>query len=52
MFIPQVIYEHGEPWWMVSAEENIQCVHQIAHWQSYQQIHLVANREDLKAGNY
>jgi hypothetical protein len=31
-FIPQVIYEHGESWWMMSIGENTRSVHQSAFW--------------------
>jgi hypothetical protein len=24
---PQVIYEHGEPWWMILTRENPQSIH-------------------------
>jgi hypothetical protein len=43
----QIIYEHGEPWWMMSTEEKFQFIHQSSIWQSYQESHLVGNREDL-----
>jgi hypothetical protein len=51
LFIPQVIYDNGEPWWMISTGENFPSVHQNALWQSYQQSYLVANQEVLGEGN-
>jgi hypothetical protein len=50
LFIPQVMYEHGELWW--NDVEWGKLIHQSAVWQSYQQGHLVASQEDLGKGNY
>jgi hypothetical protein len=51
-FIRQVIYEHGEPWWMMSTGENSLSVRKSALWKSYLQSYIVANREDEDEGNY
>jgi hypothetical protein len=48
---PQVIHEHGEPWWMMSTGKNSRFIHQIALRQSYQHSHLAAKLEDLGEGN-
>jgi hypothetical protein len=49
LFIPQVIYEHQEPWYVQKKTNNsssrVLC-------QSYQQIHLVAKQEKLGEGSY
>jgi hypothetical protein len=46
-----VIYEHEEPWWMMSTGKKSQFIHQSALWQSYQQSHLVKNQENLGKGH-
>jgi hypothetical protein len=35
LFIPRVICEHGELWWMMSTGENSRFIHQSAIWQVY-----------------
>jgi hypothetical protein len=51
LFIPQVIFGHREPRWMMSTGENSQSVYQSALWQSYQLSYLAANREDMEEWN-
>jgi hypothetical protein len=46
MFIPQVIYEHVEPWWNDIDREKIPHSSTRALWQSYQQSNLVAIRKN------
>jgi hypothetical protein len=45
LFIPQVIYEHVEPWWNINGKTPDSST--TALWQSYQQSHLVAKQEEL-----
>jgi hypothetical protein len=50
LFIPQVICEHGEPWWSnIDRGKLLICSPEL--WQSYQQSCLVANQEELDEGN-
>jgi hypothetical protein len=45
LFIPQAIYEHGEPWWnVVERQKLLTCSPE----QSYQQRHVVASRRNGK----
>jgi hypothetical protein len=48
LLIPQVIYEHGEPW---GSDVGSSFAHQSTIWKSYQQMHLVENQADMGEGN-
>jgi hypothetical protein len=45
LFIPQMIYKHGEPWWN-DVNRGKLLIHLPELWQSYQQSHLVASRRN------
>jgi hypothetical protein len=49
LFIPQVIYERGEPWWNNISRENL--IHPPKLSCNSTSSHLVANQEELSEGN-
>jgi hypothetical protein len=51
LLIPQVIHEHGEPWWNDVDRGNFQFVHHSSLRESYWQSHLVVKPEGLDEGN-
>jgi hypothetical protein len=51
LFIPHVIHECGQAWWILSTEKNSRCAHQSGLWQSYKLSHLVADWEAVSEGN-
>jgi hypothetical protein len=46
LFIPEVIYEHGEPWWKDIDRETLNYSSRSL-WPSYQQSYLAAKQEEL-----
>jgi hypothetical protein len=50
LFIPQVIYEHGEPWWNgINRGKLLICPPELSG--NPTSSHLVANQEELGKGN-
>jgi hypothetical protein len=47
LFIPQVIYEHGKPWWNDIDRRKTPDLSTRALEHSYEQSHLVAKQEEL-----
>jgi hypothetical protein len=45
LFIPQMIYEHGEPWWN-DIDRGKLVIHPPEVWQSFEQNHLVVSRRN------
>jgi hypothetical protein len=50
LFIPQVIYEHGEPWWN-DIDRGKLFIHPSELYGNPTSSHLVANKEELDKGN-
>jgi hypothetical protein len=50
LFIPQVIYEHGKPWWNDNDREKL-LIHPLELSGNFTRSHLVAKQEEHDDGN-
>jgi hypothetical protein len=51
LFIPQVIYEHGEPWWNDEVDRRKLLTRPPEFFDNPTNGHLVAKQEELNKGN-